>query len=236
MKYTLVIWLLAPFNLVASAIYFSSQGSAKDPNEWTSAGPAFAILQHPAWAPPLAGSSWVSYAITGDPEAVGYQIPENGTVVSFYKSVTVAFLPAIGSVTYRADDSAALFVNDVLVRPEAPQAGNLYRRCSDFAVGCTVETQVTVDISPFLRHGVNVIRFDVAQRNGVSFGLNYSGVIQGSIAQPGGPENPSSATPEPGTLGLVALCVVGLAGARALGAQGHCRQSRAQFLPNNRAT
>jgi hypothetical protein len=187
----------------AALITFSSNGTAADPNEWNSTGGAtLAIAPHPAWIAALSGSSWVSYGQTGDPSSAGYFMPPNGLIVSFYQRVNLPFTPLFALITYRADDSTAFYINNTLVRPEAPMDGNDYKRCSDFPVGCTAETEVTLDITPFLALGQNTLRFDVAQRNSVSFGLNYVGIAFG---EPG--DDP---VPEPSTYltlgaGLVAL-------------------------------
>ncbi len=87
-----------------------------------------------------------------------------------------------GEVTFLADDSAALYVNGDLIFPEAPP--NPYAACSDIPVGCLVSTEATVGFD--LHPGLNLLRFDVAQRNGVSFGLNYAGTASNECPEPAG--------------------------------------------------
>jgi hypothetical protein len=159
----------------AGVITFASNGTAADPLEYQTYGATLAIVQHPVWAAPLPGSSWVSYGITGDQDTPNYFMPANGTVVSFFQSFSIPMLSNVATVTFRADDSAALYVNGKLVVPEAPSAGNQYSICSDLPVGCLVKTQMTANIAPYLVAGTNVLRFDLAQRNSYSFGLNYAG-------------------------------------------------------------
>ncbi len=184
-------------------ITFASQGTAADANEWTAIGDSLAILPHDNWAAALPGSSWVSYAPTGKPFTAGFTFTPNNYVLSFFETLLLPEAPMAATVTYRADDSAALYINNVLVQPEAPQAGNTYTICSDFAVGCLMQTELTLDIAPYLTAGTNTLRFDVAQRAGWSFGLNYSGSVQ-YIER-----DEVEETPEPATLSLIGAALIG---------------------------
>lgn len=181
----------------ADTITFASQGSALDPNEWNALGNTLAIVPNDGWAAALPGSSWVSYDNTGKPFAQGFHFTANNYVLSFFELLAVPEVPVAATLTYRADDSAALYINSVLVRAEAPQAGNTYYTCSDFAVGCLVQTEVTLDIASYLVQGANTLRFDVAQRGGWSFGLNYSGSVEYQ------PQNDEPDVPEPATYALI---------------------------------
>jgi hypothetical protein len=145
----------------------------------------------------------VSYAQTGERFAPNYVFTANGVVISFFELLTIPDTPTFASLTYRADDSAALYINNALVQPEAPQQGNTYSVCSDFAVGCTELTELTLDIAPYLAKGDNTLRFDVAQRGGSSFGLNYAGTVNYV-------EGDAADTPEPATYGLIGLGLIGL--------------------------
>lgn len=205
---TLMTMILAAASIVsAGTITFGSDGTAVDAGEINTMGATIAISGNPGWAAPLTGTSWVSYGQTGNPSSPGYFTAPNGQIVHFYQ--TFSFLGGVqyGTITYRADDSAALYVNNVLANPEAPQAGNTYSTCSDFAVGCLVSTQVTLDITSLLHSGVNKLQFSVAQRAGSSFGLNYQGHVDFiSTANVDEPTN----TPEPASFlfigaGLIAL-------------------------------
>lgn len=157
-----------------------------------------AITPHPSWAQPLEGTSWISIAQTGWPLLTW--LP-NGTVVSFSEVFSLASMPSSAMVTFAADDSAALWLNGNMVLAEASTAGNIYSTCSDFAPTCTGHT--SVDVLPWLAVGENVLRFDVAQRGGWSYGLNYSvGLLW--LGDP-----PVVDTPEPGT-GLIVLAYLGV--------------------------
>lgn len=184
---------------ILCSLIFSAAGFAasfvSDGSQMTSAGPSVVIHQHPAWAAPLPGSQWISIAQTGYPLATW--LP-NGTVVEFYDAFELSSLPASAAVAWAADDSASLWVNGSLVVEEASTVGNAYTVCSDVAPTCTGHT--VTDILPWLIVGENDIRFDVAQRGGWSFGLNYS--VQMLFL-----DEPLS-TPEPGT--FVVGLVVGL--------------------------
>ena len=157
-----------------------------------------AITPHPSWAQPLEGSQWISIAQTGWPLATW--LP-NGTVVSFSEAFSLASMPSSATVTFAADDSASLWLNGALVLAEASMVGNGYTVCSDAAPTCTGHT--TVDVLPWLLIGSNVLRFDVAQRGGWSFGLNYAASLTW-LDEP-------LATPEPGTLALVVLAAINVA-------------------------
>lgn len=161
-----------------------------------------AITPHPSWAPAIGGTSWISIAQTGWPLATYIS---NGTVVSFSEVFSLASMPSSAMVTWAADDSAALWLNGRMVAPEAPTAGNAYTVCSDIAPTCTAHS--VTDILPWLTLGDNALRFDVGQRGGYSFGLNYAVEIAGL--------DDALNTPESGTwiIGLVlavivALCVI----------------------------
>lgn len=158
-----------------------------------------AITPHPSWAAPLEGTQWISIAQTGWPLATW--LP-NGTVVSFSEVFSLASMPSSAMVTFAADDSAGLWLNGALVVPEAPTAGNGYTVCSDFAPTCTAHT--SVDVLPWLVAGENVLRFDVAQRGGWSYGLNYA-VELTWLDEP-----PLSSVPEPGTVLNVLIALLAL--------------------------
>jgi len=170
-----------------------------DGDEIASVGTVQVVTPHPSWAQPLEGTSWISIAQTGWP--LSTWLP-NGTVVSFFEMFSLDSLPSSAMVTFAADDSASLWVNGELVVAEAPTAGNAYTVCSDTGVTCTAHT--TVDVLPWLIGGGNEMRFDVAQRGGWSYGLNYSVALQWL-------DEPPLPTPEPGTAWMMLVVVTTVA-------------------------
>ena len=181
----------------ADTLTFASQGSASDPYEWNALGTTFAIVPNDGWAAALPGSSWVSHANTGKPFVQGFTFTPNNYVLSFFELLILPEAPTAATLTYRADDSAALYINSVLVQPEAPQTGNTYYTCSDFPVGCLTQTELTLDIGSYLVQGANTLRFDVAQRGGWSYGLNYAGSVDYQ------PQSDEPDVPEPATYTLI---------------------------------
>lgn len=198
------------FSAKASTIQFASNATAADSSQKNSVGNNVLIQKNKAWANPLLGSSWISYANTGDPNSAGFQSPSNGTVVSFYQNfmLSEADLSANGTVSLFADDSASVTLNQThkLIQ-EGSQNQNSYQACSDYKPNCTAATTLTLPAED-LKVGLNTLRFDVAQRAGSSFGLDYSGIV-GATARVSSP----TATPEPATWtilgsGLLALAVI----------------------------
>lgn len=186
--------------LVLCLIQVAAAPLVSDGDEIASVGTTQVITPHPSWAAPLEGTQWISIAQTGWPLAT---FIGNGTVVSFSEVFSLASMPSSAMVTFAADDSAALWLNGSLVLAEASTAGNGYTVCSDFAPTCTLHT--SVDVLPWLVAGENTLRFDVAQRGGWSYGLNYSvGLLW--------LDEPPLPTPEPGPrapLGIGLGCLVG---------------------------
>ena len=120
----------------------------------------------------------------------------NGTIVSFFDVFNISGTPTGGTISVMADDSATVILNGVTLMAEASMTGNTYATCSDFGIGCLVPTIVNLPTSA-LHTGSNTLEFDVAQRHGSSFGLDYSGFVRDTVP-----------TPEPASVLLLGLGVL----------------------------
>ncbi len=123
----------------------------------------------------------------------------NGTVVSFFQNfvLTAADLSTNGTVSLYADDSSSVVLNNTTLLSEASSAGNTYSTCSDTKPNCVSLTTVVLPSTYFVL-GNNVLRFDVAQRAGSSYGLDYAGSAGAASA------------PEPSTWAFMASGFVAL--------------------------
>jgi hypothetical protein len=185
----------------STTIGLASLGTSADSGQMNSLGSTVAIAPHPGWAPALPGSSWVSFGVTGNPTAPGYFVVPNGTVVAFNQNFFIPGTVDSGWLTVMGDDSLAVLLNGNTLLLEAPSSGNTYATCSDFGAGCLPSTQVTLNLTPYLKTGDNTLQFLVAQRAGASFGLNYAGEI-----------HDPSPVPEPATILMLATGLCGVIG------------------------
>jgi PEP-CTERM motif-containing protein len=206
-----VLLLLLSLSLLATAkadtltINLTSAGTAADPGQYNSMGNTVVIADPGSWTT-LPGSSWVSFADTGDPSAAGFVPVANGTVVSFFDVFNVTGAPTGGSITVLADDTASVILNGVTLMAMAPMTGNTYAFCSDFDITCLVPTTINLPAS-VLQTGSNTLEFDVAQEAGGGFGLDYSGSVSSFID----PYDEAVATPEPPSVILLGVGLLALA-------------------------
>ncbi len=187
-----VIALLASTAVYADSVTLASLGTAADPGQTNSSGnPTIAIDPNAAWSSALGTSSWVSFTTSGNTNASNYVQVANGTVTSFFDSFSLSGTPTSGSIEVMADDSTSVWLNGNLLVAEASTTNNTYATCSDFAIGCRGAYIISLP-TDYLVAGDNVLQFDVAQRAGVSYGLDYYGTI-----------NTTTAVPEPSSMLLL---------------------------------
>jgi len=161
-------------------------------------GANIAISQNPLWSSPIAGSSWVSFTTSGSPSASNFVTVANGTVVDFFDTFTLSGSATSGTLAVMADDSATVLLNGVALISET-MTNNTYRICSDFGVGCLQPTILDLPVS-LINSGSNTLEFEVAQRNGSSFGLDFLATIVDPVT-----------TPEASTGAMLLLSVAGIA-------------------------
>jgi hypothetical protein len=181
--------------LTAQADTVSINSSASETSN-NSGSPTQNISPDELWAPALAGSSWISFANTGDTSVPGFVVVPNGTAVTFSDTFDLSGPVVAANLVVLADDTASVVVNGTTIF--AANLSDSFPLCSDQPIGCLTETEgvfTLSDLSPYLDIGANTISFTVYQENLVSYGLDYSG---------------SFTVAEPGTLALLACGLMGL--------------------------
>lgn len=152
------------------------------------------ISSNPAWAAPIAGSNWVSFANTGNPSNPGFVVLPNGTNVLFSETFDLSGTITGATLYVLADDTTSIIVNGTTIFAGA--LGGSYPTCSSVSIGCLTSTEGVFNIAPYLVDGTNTISFDVYQEAGSSYGLDYAGTI--------------TTAPEPGVLMMLGSGLAGL--------------------------
>jgi len=160
----------------------------------------FDISPGSVWHAALPNSSYVSFnAATGPTSSL--VVPNGDYIYTTTFTLAAADAADVATLSLLADDTVSVYLNNVLIQqaggPMGP--GNTYAKCSDTGPNCV--TPLTFSFTG-LQAGLNQLRFDVKQVNGMSEGLDFSGSIDPS----------ASAVPEPYSLALFGTGLLGLVG------------------------
>jgi hypothetical protein len=201
LKKLAVLLLASSFMLMAAKADTIVASSATNTTN-NSGSATLNIAPNLQWAPAIPGpnvldsSHWISYAITGNPVQDNFVVVPNGTDVIFTQTFNLGAPVEGGYLDVLADDTSSVILNGTTIF--AANLNGSYPTCSNQPIGCLTSTEAVIDLSQFaglFTTGVNTLSFQVYQENGSSYGLDYYGDIN---------------TPEPGTLAMLGIGLVGL--------------------------
>ena len=197
-KFGLVIMLIVASGCVWNAKADSQQIVSSTATTNNSGSATQVISPNPAWAAPLAGSSWISFTNTGDPSSSGFTVVPNGTAVTFTQTFNLVGTITGANLDVLADDTASVWLNGTELA--SGNLGGSYPTCSSLPIGCLTSTMGVfnfAELQPYLQDGTNTLSFVVYQEAGSSYGLDYSGTV--------------TTTPEPSALMMLGMGLMGIA-------------------------
>jgi hypothetical protein len=176
----------------ASTVYIVSNGldTSNDSGDPTIDLPG-SIPGQPAWAPPYAGTRWISYGPSGSSNGPGYFSPPNGTVVTFTTEFTLAGLITGGQLSVMTDDITSVMLNGHTLYAAILSPGAVCALDDLSCLSLAPGDFLSAALLPYLVDGTNTLSFGVMQVNGGVFGLDFQGDI-------------GEQTPEPATMAIFA--------------------------------
>jgi hypothetical protein len=197
-KFGLAIMVIAAIGCVQNAKADSQQLASSTATTNSSGSATQVISPNPAWAAPLAGSSWISFTNTGNPSSAGFTVLPNGAAVTFTQTFNLSGTITGATLDVLADDTASVWLNGVELA--SGNLGGSYPTCSSLPIGCLTSTMGVfnfAELQPYLQDGTNTLSFVVYQEAGSSYGLDYAGTV--------------TTTPEPGSLLMLEMGLMGIA-------------------------
>lgn len=191
MKSTLLIGVLSVLG-VAHAATITLDSSTTIPNN---DGTTVLATVDPSWATPLAGSKWIT--TTGNTNPLDTAVTFTDTFI-----LPTGFTGATLNLGVYADDTASVVLDGTTLFTADDTLGE---HCASGPIGCTSGTEgidTNVNVQSDLHAGSNTLVFtDYQLVANTPFGLDYAGSITYSTAT----------TPEPSSMGLIGMGLMGLA-------------------------
>lgn len=163
------------------------------------------ITPHPLWNPNGPGDYWISFtnsgygdqhALPNVPDPITLPAPNPPTAI-FYHEYDLTGPAWDGRLSIWADDTARVYIDNTLLTDSNPTQGSA---CTNAPIGCITANGAHFDLSGAqLAAGHHVLRIEAYQRGGDTFGVQYAGQID--------------PVPEPATLAVVGVALVGLGAA-----------------------